>query len=318
MKLKILLVFEAGNGIFIFLHMRGMNMFQKVIIIIAGFLLVQCSRKEQSVSVPEVPLPFESKPVTVAVTPGLADEASGICFSKTYPGSLWVQQDGGNPAEIILMDDKGAVKKRLLLKSAFNRDWEDMASGAGPSADSNYIYIAETGDNGLSAFSYSIYRFAEPAATTDTITKFDKINFKYPDGSHDAEAIFVSKQKDIYILTKRDSVSKIYKLPFPQSTASVTTATAMGQLTFTGVTGAACSDAGNEILVKTYSNVYYWKLNTNELPEAALQRKPIQLGYEPEPQGEAICFQYNNGGFYTLSEKPFFATSVTLNFYRRK
>jgi hypothetical protein len=289
-------------------------MFQKLVFAVTGFLLLQCSKKE------ELPpsLPFEAKPVTSPVTAGFIDEASGITASRSNPGSLWVQQDGGNPAEIILISNKGVIQKRMLLKGAYNRDWEDIACGAGPVADSNYIYIAETGDNSAVHSVYSIYRFLEPDVSADTVLEFDKINFKYPDGPHDAEALFLSREKDIYIITKRDSVAAVYKLPFPQSTSVVTTATKAGSLKFTGVTGAACSAPGNEILIRTYTGIYYWKLNGTETPEAALKRSPLQLGYEQEPQGEAVCFEYNNGGFFTLSEKPFFATSVSLNYYKRK
>lgn len=289
-------------------------MFQKIPLLIAGFLFLQCQKKE--IAAPA--LPFETKPVAVPVIAGFMDEASGMTASKSFPGSLWVQQDGGNPSELILISEKGILQKRISLRAAVNRDWEDMASGAGPVADSNYIYIAETGDNNAVYSSYSIYRFIEPGLSTDTIVQVDRINFQYPDGAHDAEAIFISKQKDIYIITKRDANSKIYKLPFPQVTSSIITATFVGELSFTGVTGAAFSGNGSELLVKTYAGVYYWKLNANELPETALKRKPLQLGYETEPQGEAICFHYDNLGFYTLSERPFFASSVALNYYKRK
>lgn len=289
-------------------------MFRKFLIVTTGFLMLQCSKKEM----PAPSLPFESKPVAVPLQPGRIDEVSGITAASTVPGSIWAQQDGGNPAEIILMNEQAVIQKRIPIKAAFNRDWEEMASGAGPMTDSNYLYIAETGDNNAVYNNYSIYRFVEPRLSTDTVFQFDKINFQYPDGAHDAEAMFVSRQKDIYIITKRDAVSKIYKLPYPQTTGTVITATPCGQLKFSGVTGAALSKNGNELLVKTYSQLYYWKLADNEIPETALQRMPLQLGYEPEPQGEAVCFQYNGLGFYTISEKPFFISSVTLNYYKRK
>lgn len=301
------------SSIFIFYQQMN-NMFQKFLVVTTGFLMLQCSRKEM----PAPSLPFESKPVTVPLQPGLIDEVSGITAASTVPGSVWAQQDGGNPAELMLMNEQAMIQKRIPIKAAFNRDWEEMASGGGPMTDSNYLYIAETGDNNAVYNNYSIYRFVEPHLSTDTVFQFDKINFQYPDGAHDAEAMFVSRQKDIYIITKRDAVSKIYKLPYPQTTGAIMTATPCGQLKFSGVTGAALSKTGNELLVKTYSQLYYWKLADNEIPETALQRSPLQLGYEPEPQGEAVCFQYNGLGFYTISEKPFFISSVTLNYYKRK
>lgn len=93
-------------------------MFQKFLVVTIGFLMLQCSRKEM----PAPSLPFESKPVTVPLQPGLIDEVSGITAASTVPGSIWAQQDGGNTAEIILMNEKAMIQKRIFIKAAFNRD----------------------------------------------------------------------------------------------------------------------------------------------------------------------------------------------------
>jgi hypothetical protein len=293
-----------------------MNMLSLLFI---SLLFLQCSKKDTPVTDLPAPLLFDTIPVKAAVAPGMIDEASGIADSKSFPGHIWVQQDGGNTAHITLLSYNGTVQKRILLKSTYNRDWEDMAIGNGPVDGKNYIYIAETGDNNL-AFSYStIYRFEEPTATTDTIRTIDHINFIYPDGPHDAEAIFIDNTtKDIYIITKRDVKAKIYKLPYPQTTGTPATIVSVGELSFSGVTGAAASANGKEIILKTYTTVNYWKINGNESIETTLLQKPVTLGYTIEPQGEAVCFKNDNTGFFTLSEKPSFASSVTLNFYQRK
>lgn len=284
-------------------------------LIFCALLFIQCRKNEQTIPVS----PFEASPVTVPVSPGIVDEASGIADSKRNPGFLWAQQDGGNPAELFLISYNGNVQKKIYIKSAQNRDWEDMALGNGPVAGVNYIYIAETGDNNASYTNYSIYRFEEPFITTDTVLVFDKINFQYPDGAHDAEAILLDgNTKDIYIITKRDAKSKIYKLPYPQSTSSTSVAVEAGELSLNGITAAALSPDGTEILLKTYTAVYYWKRKNNESIVAALMRNAIASGYVTEPQGEAICFKNDNSAFFTLSEKPFFAASVTLNRYKRK
>jgi hypothetical protein len=288
-----------------------------LIFFIAGLLFIQFKKKEEFATVKAIP--FDSIPVAAVITPGLMDEASGIADSKTFPGHLWVQQDGGNSAAIKLLAHNGNLEKSIHLKSAYNRDWEDMATGAGPVQGVNYLYIAETGDNSTSQSYYIIYRFEEPSSSTDTIRNYDKINFKYPDGSHDAEAIFIDNStKDIYIITKRDVPSKVYKLPYPQNTSFVITATAVGSFGFSGVTSAAISPDSKELLVKTYGHIYYFNKLGKETIESLLQKKPKMIGYVHEPQGEAICFKNDNTGFFTLSEKPSFIPAVSLNFYKRK
>ncbi|MBN8875969.1 MAG: hypothetical protein J0I32_00355 [Sphingobacteriales bacterium] len=262
---------------------------------------------------------FEARPVSVPVKPGKLDEASGIADSKSHPGYLWVEQDSGNPSQICLLSHTGEFYKKIKIKGATNRDWEDMALANGPEKGRSYIYLADIGNNSVSASKYFIYRFPEPAANADTVYTFDKLVFKYPDGSHDAEAILVDNTtRDIYVITKRDKPSGIYKIPYPQSATDVNSAVKVGSLSFQGVVSAAISPDGKEILVKTYTGIYYWKRKAGQSIEQALQETPTQLPYQLEPQGEAICFKQDNSGFFTLSEKPSFMKKVNLNFYKRK
>lgn len=262
---------------------------------------------------------FEAIPTTKPLTPSILDEASGIADSKANPGYLWVEQDSGNPNEIALLSHDGALLKIINIKSAINRDWEDLATGMGPIAGTRYIYLADIGDNALAASQYFLYRFTEPLSAIDTVFNYDKITFQYPDGPHDAEAILVeNSSKDIYIITKQDSPSRIYKLPYPQETGSINTALLVGSLPFGGATGAALSGDGKEILVRTYSSVYYWKRTATQSVEQALSANPVTLDTQFEPQGEAICFKNDNSGFFTLSERPAIIAAVNLNFYQRK
>ncbi len=288
--------------------------------IIISLLLFSQSSFKEDYALPE-PLPFEMWPEALPVEPGIIDEASGIADSRNNPGFLWVQQDSGNPPELFLLSYNGEVIKKIFLNGATNRDWEDVAVGNGPEENKSYIYIAETGDNNKKRSSYAIYRMPEPDAAADTIHSFDKIEFRYPDGSHNAEAIFLdNKTKDIYVVNKsvKDSNSKLYKIPYPQHTNRVNLAKYMGEIPVSVIAAADVSADGNEILMKNYTHIYYWKKGNGESFEATLKRKPITLGYVLEPQGEAICFRNDNNGFYTLSERPFFSASVSLNYYKRK
>ncbi len=262
---------------------------------------------------------FESIPIAKLLTPAILDEASGIADSKANPGYLWVQQDSGNPNDIALLSQDGSLLKKISIKTAVNRDWEDLATGMGPVAGNQYIYVADIGDNALVASQYFIYRFMEPASAVDTVFNYDKITFQYPDGAHDAEAILVeNSSKDIYIITKQDSPSRIYKIPYPQNTGAINTAILVGSLSFGGVTGSAISADGKEILVRTYNSVFYWQRTATQTLEQALSGNPATLDTQFEPQGEAICFKNDNSGFFTLSERPAIIAAVNLNFYKRK
>jgi hypothetical protein len=178
------------------------------------------------------------------------------------------------------------------------------------------IYIAETGDNSQVYPDYLFYKFPEPTQATDTVKNIETIRFTYPDGPHDAEAFLVDPvTKDIFIITKRDVPSRIYKLAFPYGATNVVTPA--GNLDYAGVVSAALSPDGNEIIVKTYTDLYHYKKSSSQSIAQALQGDTTLIKYIAEPQGEAISFAADNSGFYTLSEKGF-ASYVNLNFYKRR
>ena len=281
-----------------------------LLLLCSYFQLVSFSSCQKNAGSSGAVLIFDSIPAGKTLHP-FVNEISGIADSKVNPGYLWGQEDSGNPPQLYLISHDGTVSKKLYIKGVTNRDWEDMALSG------NEIYIAETGDNGQVYPEYSFYKFPEPLATTDTIRAVDVIRFKYADGSHDAEAFLIDPvSKDIYIITKRDNPSKVYKLTHPYSLNSMNTATEVASLVYSGVVSASISADGKEIMVKTYPAIFYYKRAAGETIEQALQKAYVTLPYKMEPLGEAVTFAYDNSGFYTLSEKGF-GTSVSLYFYKR-
>ncbi len=156
-----------------------------IFIVISFFLLTACKKSNTTSDSSK----FASIPVQISITPGMIDEVSGIADSKLNKDALWIEEDGGKPAQIQLLQYNGSLLKKIQIKNAVNRDWEDLALGAGPTNNASYLYIADIGDNNVQYLNYNIYRFPEPAATIDTVYKWDKINFSYPDGAHDAGVI---------------------------------------------------------------------------------------------------------------------------------
>ena len=261
---------------------------------------------------------FAETPQDFLLSSPMLTEASGIADSKANPGYLWVEQDSGNPPDLYLMKHDGTVLKTVHLANADNRDWEDMVLSSGPESGKPYLYIAETGDNLLMHPDYAIYRLEEPTAATDTVQQIDKIAFFYPDGSHNAEAILVdAATQDIYIITKNDLKSKIFKLTYPYSTTGMNKADEIGSLPYNYVVSAAMLPNGKEIVVKTYDAIYYYPYKSGETILQSLSSEPAKLPYLQEPQGEAIAFAADNSGYFTISEKAL-ASSVKLYYYKRK
>lgn len=275
-----------------------------LVLLVSASCGICCCQKKNNISVAK-PL-FDSIPLVTQVKP-LLEEISGIADSKINPGYVWGEEDSGNPNQVYLLNHNGAVAKTVYLKGITNRDWEDMALVG------DTLYIAETGDNAQVYPAYHFYKFAEPPLGTDTVTNIQTINFIYPDGSHDAEAFVVDESKNIYIITKRDNPSRIYKLSYPYQ--SNNTVSLVGSLPYSGVVSTTLNK--NEIIVKTYPNLYYYKRHSGESIPASLKRQASTLPYQIEPQGEAVGFAIDGSGYYTISEKGF-ATWVNIYFYKRK
>ncbi len=278
-----------------------------ILVFCSFFSAMDCTKKDSG---KDGQLLFDSIPVSHKVIP-VINEGSGIADSKKNPGNIWVEEDSGNPPEIILVKHDGTVVKKIFIKGAVNRDWEDMA------LYNDSVYVAEIGDNDALYKTYHFYIFPEPSSSTDTVYSFKTVLFKYPDGSHDAEAFLLDrKSKDIYVITKRDNPSKIYKLTYPYSD-SINTLKLAGKLNYTEVVSAATSYDDKEIIVKTYTTLNYYRRKSSQSIVECLAQTPRVLPYRLEPQGEAVCFAKDTSGFFTLSEKSF-APFVNLCFYPRK
>ncbi len=247
-------------------------------------------------------------------------EVSGLVASRKNPGALWVHNDSGGEAAVYLISHEGKTLATYTLANVKSRDWEDMAVMPGPDPDQTYLYVGDIGDNEAQYATKRIYRFAEPQLSetalndtlplVDTIRTVETLEFAYPDGARDAETLLVDPlDQAVYVISKRESFVNIYQTAFSGQTA-VDTVEKVGQLPHEQVgileqlVGGDISPDGQEILLKSYVQMFYWQRpdDTTSLV-ALLQTEPTVLPYQPEPQGEAVGFATDGSGYYTLSEK---------------
>lgn len=249
------------------------------------------------------------------------DEASGIVSSYKNKGILWTHNDKGGENWIYAIDSNGISRGHYLINGSTNRDWEDIAIGPGPEDGISYIYIGDIGDNDAEYEIKNIYRIIEPTVTLEQedefkiVTSVEIIAFTYPDGERDAETLMIDPiTKDIFILSKRDSDARLYKLSYPQNTSSVFEAELAAELTFpfdSGeklyyLTAGDISYEGTEILVKSYSNIYYWERDLDKTITQTMLTEPTILESSFEPIAEAIAWKnYDDNGFYRIDEEKF-------------
>ncbi|WP_373331137.1 PE-PGRS family protein [Salmonirosea aquatica] len=290
------------------------------------FITTACLDKDPVVVDPDTTRSdvFESVPLRVPIAPGQVDEASGLADSRTLPGYLWTHEDAGSDNRLFLLNHEGTSISSYVLPGIVNYDWEDIAVGGGPQEGVSYLYIGDIGNNDANpgVTSHSIYRMPELTSLEGSFSadQIARVTYRYPEGTPDAETLlFDSVTKDLFVISKELERTRIYRLPYPQSTDGVVTAELVGQIPAVLLaTGGDISADGQEILIRTYTNVYYWRRKSGEtIGQALLRQASKTLPYELEPQGEAVCFDREMKGYFTLSERRT-ATSVTLNYYGRK
>jgi hypothetical protein len=273
------------------------------------------------------PTPVDST-TSFNVTPQVFDtpldktnEASGIAPSRLYFGSLFIIEDSEASAGYHVFSKDGSYQKFVNINGQ-NRDWEDMATGAGPEVGKSYIYAADIGDNnGGVNKQYTIYRFEEPNSSVNFVEKVDAIQYFYPNNaSNNAETLLLDpKTKDLYIITKDELNVKVFRLKYPQPVNQPFEAEFLGTIPYWGIVGGDISADGNEILLKTYIAVFYWKLKANETIFQALSRnRDVGAPYLQENQGESICWDYQAKGYYTISERGGLAVAPKLYYYSKK
>jgi len=254
------------------------------------------------------------------------DEASGLVASRNNSKAFWTHNDSGDKNRIFLISQSGDNLGTYTLEGAIARDWEDITIGPGPKDNVTYLYVGDIGDNRAQYKEKVIYRFIEPNVSQQTtpneinITKenIETIRFEFPDGKRDAETLMIDPiTKDIFVISKREKQVGVYVARYPQSTAQLNTLTKVATLDIHKIVAGDISVDGNEVLLKDYQNIYYWKKQANESIEELLTTPPQRLPYKAEPQGEAIAWKQDSSGFYTLSEASS-SDAAKMYFYKRK
>jgi hypothetical protein len=166
-----------------------------------------------------------------SVQHGPIAEMSGIVKSRKRENLYWVHNDSGDEARIFAIDSEGNTIIPTYSKFSFycedpedgkrpwqgfkvlyskNVDWEDIT------IDDNYIYIADTGNNGNARQDLGIYMISEidPTASTQSASiKYlpvrypEQVSFPASLWHFDSESLF-SADGSLYMITKHRAIGK--------------------------------------------------------------------------------------------------------------
>lgn len=240
------------------------------------------------------------------------NEASGLAASRRNAGVLWTHNDSGDTTRIFAISEAGRDLGEFYLAGTSARDWEEIAVGPGPTDGLSYIYVGEIGDNNAAYDTKKIYRVPEPTVDSASspsahlLDGVETITYRYPDGPRDAEAMFVDPNtRDIYVVSKREASVRVYRASWPQSTSETITLERVATLEgLTMINGGDISGDGNEVLLKNYTNIFYWRRDGGQSLGEMFANPPDTVPYIVEPQGESVTWSADGSGYYTVSEEP--------------
>jgi len=253
-------------------------------------------------------------------------EASGLAVSRSNPNILWSHNDKGHTNRLYALGNNGENFGYFSVTGAGSRDYEDICIGPGPADGANYLYLGDIGDNDAVYNFIVVYRFPEPDVTqiqnngmhAIAEEKIERFEFQYPDGPVDSETLMIDPwTKDLYIVTKREFRSIIYKAPFPQTPNTRTTLQKIAQLPFNFAVAGDISSDGTKIAIKDLNRIFCWTRNTSESVLDALKRPPLQLPYSPEPQGESFAWGKEGHSYFTLSEQQGTTPPILFNYQKK-
>jgi hypothetical protein len=212
-------------------------------------------------------------------------EASGIAASRRTPGLLWAINDSGEPM-IYGVNEVGETKARVRVTGASLTDWEDLS--VAPCATGDCLYIADIGDNDERRSSIHLYRVAEPAPQDKSTAAAEVFEARYPDRPHDAEAVFVTNDGGVYILTKETLAGGLYRFPALES-GKLLTLEHVAMVPASKITDADASADGQWVAVRTGDEVVFYRtaaLLNHDIEHGAV----VLLTKFDEPQGEGVTF----------------------------
>jgi hypothetical protein len=260
-------------------------------------------------------------------------ENSAATMSVTQPGIVFTINDSDNDPILYATDLNGADHGAWRVTGATNIDWESASIGPCPSdvhhatmqaGPPRCVYVGETGDNVAQYPNRAIYRVPEPrvglAGMLGATPAAVKLTYTYPDGPHDVEAMYVSPDGAINLITKRPLKDRnghlrpalVFRIPaqaWLQPTPVVAErvdslpAVVPGSAPFRSITDAALSPDAKYVAVRTYTQVFVFHADSTT-GRIRTDRPPsvCNIAALREPQGEGIAWYDPWGTFVLTSE----------------
>lgn len=254
-------------------------------------------------------------------------EISGMAASRREDGLLWVIDDGGNPTQLHAISQHGRYLGNFDITGIEKVDWEDLASFELDGKP--YLLIADTGDNGGIRKTLQLHVFAEPdskaLAQGHVLKPAWSINFRWPDGARDCEAVAVDAiNEKIILVSKKRQPPQLFTLPLRPASSSgrkIETAALAGTLAGvpqasanerrdnpafarlrSQVTAADIAPQHDAIAILTYDNLLIYQRQEKHTWAQTLASAPKIIKLRFLPQAEALAWSKSGTNLYATGE----------------
>lgn len=245
-------------------------------------------------------------------------EISGLAVSRRHPDTLWMHDDGGNPARLFAVGRDGERRATFRIEGVPKTDWEDIAAFRLDGRD--YLLLADTGDNGGLRRTLQLHVIEEPSKRVNArLRPAWSIVFRWPDGARDCEAVAVdAASRQVLLVSKKRRPPELFVLPLERA-EGVQVARRVGRLRMPAalseeagrdaatplaaqVTAADVAPDGRSLAAITYRHLLIWTRHEGEDWATAVSRPPVDRPLPWLPQAEALGWDRDGVHVYVSGE----------------
>lgn len=256
----------------------------------------------------------------------LVNESSGLAASRIHPRAYWTHNDNGRVPGLFLIRADGQHLGTVHLEGAGFTDWEAVATVHRKGR--NLVVVGDMGDNRARRDDCRLFVFEEPQIPLQAdspprivIDDFQTIEFRYPDGPQDCEAMAVQPDgRRIWLVSKQrpggagatNSAGRngnlehtaIHWLDWPDAAGDPLMANRLDSRFDTLlVTGLDFSPDNRLAVIRTYFNLYLFERQGDETWQERMTRAAdLQHGVPLQRQGEAVAFAPDSRQILLTSE----------------
>ena len=247
-------------------------------------------------------------------------ESSGVSVCSFVENSIWTHNDSGHSPHLFLLKTNGVLLAKVKLNNARNVDWESMCRFK--LKGKSYLMVGDVGDNLARRRDCQLYLIQEPDLSSklpekpgkepiETSVNPIRLDFTYPDGARNCEAIavdVVGKQiwlvEKIYLDKRGEDPPGMYVLPLAtKSFDKPIVAKRIADFPPCNVTGMDFSPDSRQLIIRNYLTAHLYSRVEDETWESVIKRTNPNVVVLPlQRQGESVCFTDDSKSIIVTSE----------------